>query len=192
VREKSLLGFLAVLVVLLLGVFGWLVFRLNSTAKTTAIINAVVANPTAPFFPVGTETSLDTDGAWQRKSFQPIYEDFIEARMGGYLKVSYVASPEGTIKEGKVYLRRLISYVDETNKAVIIDGVKLKDLLKKGDQFGVEYLSQTPKDFSLVTSHCQDTKTQSIECVLAYLKQRSDINKENIFYPFFIYRNLRH
>ncbi|TRZ48317.1 hypothetical protein D4S03_10020 [bacterium] len=148
----------------------------------------------APYFPENTEASLGGEIAWQMKAFQPIYKGFIEASSGGYLVVNYIASASGTLEEAKIHLGRQTSYTDKaTGDRTVIDSVKLKDLLKAGDQFGIYYLSKMPVDFSMGMPYCQPQGQagQKTECLWAYYKQESDKRGENILYPFFVYRVLK-
>ena len=129
---------------------------------------------------------------WQTKAFQPIFNEYSEASIGGYLVINYADSNNGNIKEAKIFLGRQISYTDkEAGERTVMDSVKLKELLKAGDQFGIYYLSKIPAHFSIGMPYCQVQVGQKTECLWAYYKQESDKKGENIFYPFFIYRILK-
>jgi hypothetical protein len=147
-----------------------------------------------PYFPENTETFLDEAKTFQMKAFQPIFKEFIESSPNSYIVVDYSDNLGGALKEAKVFLGSQISYTDkETGVREVIDSVKLKDLLKLGNQFGIYYLSMFPSDFSFGMPYCQSQEQagQKTECLFAYYKQISDVKGENIFYPFFLYRVLK-
>jgi hypothetical protein len=186
---------LIVILIIFLGINGVLFwfYKQAGIKKQNQVSQTQITSQTAqyPYFPEGTETSLDTESKWQRKSFQPIFKEFVEASSGSYLVVNYAVGAGGEAEEGKVFLRGQIAYVDETSSGSLIGPEKLKELLKPGDQFGVEYLAKIPADFSLEMPRCQNQQGRPVECILAYFKQESDQKGEKAFYPFFVYRVLK-
>jgi hypothetical protein len=189
---------LIVILIIFLGINGVLFWSYKQAGikKQNQASQTLKTTQTAqyPYFPEGTETSLDTEGAWQMKAFQPIFKEFKEASPEGYLVVNYADSTGGISKEAKIFLGQQISYTDkEAGERTVIDSVKLKELLKTGDQFGIYYLSKIPVDFSIGMPYCQPQgqEGQKTECLWAYFKQESDKKGENIFYPFFVYRILK-
>lgn len=189
-RENKLLWLLAVAAVVLLGIFAWLMIRLNKPADTTTVkTEAVVSSLSAPYFPANTEYYLDKEETLQVKSFQPIYKELVEVDQNNrYLIVSYVASEGGILEEGKVFLGRQIPYVNGAGIKTSIESVKLKEELKTGERFGIYYLATVPADFSMKIPYCQDQATRPVGCLLAYLKRESDKKGEKIFYPLVVYQ----
>jgi hypothetical protein len=190
---------LIILLVLFVGLnifLFWLYKQTGSKKQNQAAQPPATQSPSTeyPYFPANTETFLDEGKTWQMKAFQPIFKEFKEASPEGYLLVNYSDSSNGVLKEGKIFLGRQASYSDKASgERTVIDSIKLKDLLKKGDQFGIYYLSLVPSDFSMGMPYCQaqGQEGQKTECLWAYYKQESDKNGENIFYPFFVYRILK-
>ena len=188
---------LIILLVLFVGlnlVLFWFYKQAGSKKQNQVAQPPVVQAPATqyPYFPANTETFLDEGKTWQMKAFQPIFKEFTVASPEGYLVVNYSDSPNGILKEGKIFLGRQTSYSDKaSSERTVIDSVKLKDLLKTGDQFGIYYLSLIPSDFSIEMPYCQVQEGQKTECLWAYYKQESDKNGENIFYPFMVYRILK-
>ncbi|MFH0943025.1 MAG: hypothetical protein V1810_02505 [Candidatus Beckwithbacteria bacterium] len=135
-----------------------------------------------PYFPAKSEAYLDQEKTWLIKSFQPVFKEMIEVESKRYLVVSYA---EG---EAKIFVGSQIPYKDEAGQKQIIDSLSLKEKLKPGDQFGINYLAGYPADFSLQLPRCQN---QAVECILAAFKKQSDAKGENIFYPLLIYRILK-
>ncbi|MCX6817152.1 MAG: hypothetical protein NTZ93_04780 [Candidatus Beckwithbacteria bacterium] len=188
-KRKSLTILLLILVGGLSLVVFWLYKQVSLEKQNQAAQTLQVAQtPEYPYFPAKAETYLDAEKTWQRKSFQPIFKEFVEADNKRYLVVNYSTGASGTLEEGKIFVTRGIPYIDEQAKTTIIDSLTLKDKLKPGDRFGVDYLSQIPQDFSLKMPHCQN---QAIECLLAAYKQESDKKGEKAFYAMFIYRILK-
>jgi len=109
----------------------------------------------------------------------------------GYLVVNYSIGEGGVLGEGKIFLGRQIPYIDEAGIKTSIESVKLRDELKAGDQFGVNYLAKIPADFSMKIPYCQDQTDRPVGCLLAFLKQASDQKGEKIFYPLVVYRLLK-
>jgi hypothetical protein len=148
-----------------------------------------------PYFPENTETFLDEAKTFQMKAFQPIFKEFIAATPTlNYLVVDYPDTFGETLKETRIPLRGQILYAESsTDGRVLIGSLMLKDLLKPGDQFGIYYLSSIPSDFSLDMPYCQipGQEIQKTECVLAFGKQLTDKQGENIFYPLFVYKVLK-
>ena len=93
--------------------------------------------------------------------------------------------------EGKVFLGRYLPYIDETGVKTTIDTLELKEKLKAGDQFGIDYLAKVPADFSMEIPYCKDFATRPVACLLPFFKQESDKRGEVIFYPLTIYRILK-
>jgi hypothetical protein len=189
---------LIVILIIFLGINGVLFwfYKQAGIKKQNQVSQTQITSQTAqyPYFPVNTETFLDEGKTWQTKAFQPIFKEFKEASPEGYLLVNYSDIPNGVLKEAKIFLGQQISYTDkEAGERTVIDSVKLKGLLKTGDQFGIYYLSKIPADFSIGMPYYQPQgqEGQKTECLWAYFKQESDKKGENIFYPFFVYRILK-
>jgi len=190
---KRWLIILLVLVVGLNIVLFWF-YKQTGLKKQNQVTQPVAQSPATqyPYFPANAETFLDTEKTWQSASFQPIFKELVEAGTNKwYMVVNYSAGAGGALEEGKIFLGVQIPYIDKFNNKTIIDSVKLKDELKVGDQFGIDYLAKIPADFSMGIPYCKDQATRPVECLFAYLKQESDKNGEKVFYPFTVYRILK-
>lgn len=190
-KKKILISL--VIVVALVGVFGWMYFKFSGSAVSIfSIVNSTkITNPDKPYFPENTMVYIDNEKKWGMSSFQPIFKELLKVDESKYMIiVNYVDGTDGNVKEGNISIGRQIPYYDETGVRVMIDSASLKNKLKKGDQFGVEYLSQVPSDFSKDISHCQ-TQYVPVECMLAVFKKESDNKGENTFYAFKLYRILK-
>jgi len=166
----------------------WLFFRVSTGKqqdKKSQDAN-LIQSIQYPYFP-DTEMYLDDEKTWQLKYFQPIFKEMIEVDNKRYLVVSYINNEEGDLVEGKIFLSRSIPYVNNDGEKTIIDSLTLKDELKVGEKFGINYLVRFPENYSTST-RCID---KAVECFLAGSKQISDAQGEKIFYPLLVYRILK-
>lgn len=177
------------------GVFGWMMFQLNGGKLPDISLGVIdknkLENPTYSYFPENTERYIEEENIWERKSFQPVYVGFQEVGSDeNYILISYLDINK-KVEKGKVFVRKLIPYYDESGNKTSFQSVDLKEELKEGEQFGVEYLSNIPTNFSPNMLFCTTDPIPVDECFLANLKYQSDIKDENVFYAFNIYRILK-
>ncbi len=150
-------------------------YYLNSTTENQAkedsdmLLNTVPQDSYNVVFP-NVSYSIDADGMWRLKVFQPILKEFVSENGNNYLVVEY---DEGSTKVSKrvfvtsnntEYLDRISFKEGDNLKLVTFD--ELKQLLNTEGRISISYFETTPTIESLTDDFCSNLVRR---CALARL-----------------------